>query len=448
MSRTPKKVSVIMPAYNHGPYIGEAIQSVCDQTFDDWELIIVNDGSTDSTANAIAQFDDPRIYSIFQTNNGVSAARNAGIEVSAGEYLAFLDADDLLHQRNLEIQATRLDQNPEIGVTYVSRIEMDQDRKPLRFHRPPLRLTLKDLVLGFPICPSDFMIRREWIDRAGVFNRSYTINEDRDFFLRLALSGCLFTGTDQFLSFHRFYSGRTFQDLPEKLNQMLQVLHSAFTDPCCPPEITDLHDLAHRNIYVEWAYQASVTNETDLALQYFRQALHHDQTMETNPDELFQRLVEASTRDGGEHETRLRMAYSQLPLELKKSQEHCEWALAYGYLHQGLRDFMWDRIEQGEMHCNKAIDLKLQLDERTVRMLRFQLLAYRAGIKPEKMRKALRNFFPYLVQIGGRKGALALCGSYFSNRYTRFLKRFFSVFQFIPRMFFTEIPLAQKSRNK
>jgi hypothetical protein len=109
---------------------------------------------------------------------------------------------------------------------------------------------------------------------------------------------------------------------------------------------------------------------------------------------------------------------------------------------------MWDRIEQGEMHCNKAIDLKLQLDERTVRMLRFQLLAYRAGIKPEKMRKALRNFFPYLVQIGGRKGALALCGSYFSNRYTRFLKRFFSVFQFIPRMFFTEIPLAQKSRNK
>ncbi len=417
---TLPKVSVIMPAYNHGRYIGEAIQSVLNQTYADWELMIVNDGSTDSTADAVARFDDRRIHYIFQTNKGVSEARNVAIGASSGEYLAFLDADDLFHPWNLETQVAHLDRNPEIGLTYVSRTEIDQDGNPLRFHRPPLKTTLKELILGFPFCPSDFMIRRSWIERVGSFNRCYVINEDRDFFLRLALAGCQFAGTDRFLACHRFYGGRTFPDLPAKLNDMLRVLDTVFTDPNCPAEILSLHSLAHRNIYIEWAYQASVKNETALAKEYFREALRYDRSMEANPDELFQRLVEAATRDGGEHEERLRMTFEHLPAEAKQSPEHLHWAVAYGYLHQGLRDLMWERVEKAKENLNKAVMHGVRLDLRSLRMLRYQLLSYDAGFDTKRMHDALRKVSPFLEKIGGQKGARRFLGWYSFTRALRY----------------------------
>ncbi len=88
-------ISVVMPAYNMEAYIGESIISVLSQAFRDWELIVVNDGSTDDTAKVVRQFDDGRIRLIEQDNKGVSAARNAGLDAARGDYISFLDADDL-----------------------------------------------------------------------------------------------------------------------------------------------------------------------------------------------------------------------------------------------------------------------------------------------------------------------------------------------------------------
>lgn len=88
-------ISVIMPAYNMEAYIGESIVSVLSQTFPDLELIVINDGSTDDTSNVVRHFSDDRIRLIEQNNQGVSAARNAGLDAARGEYVSFLDADDL-----------------------------------------------------------------------------------------------------------------------------------------------------------------------------------------------------------------------------------------------------------------------------------------------------------------------------------------------------------------
>ncbi|NIW46854.1 MAG: glycosyltransferase, partial [Gammaproteobacteria bacterium] len=88
-------VSVIIPAYNQGHYLGECVQSVLDQTYPDFEIIIVNDGSTDNTQRVAKSFSDPRIKYIYQENRGLSGARNTGIRNAIGTYVTYLDSDDL-----------------------------------------------------------------------------------------------------------------------------------------------------------------------------------------------------------------------------------------------------------------------------------------------------------------------------------------------------------------
>src|SRR3972149_8504173 len=100
---TPKGSSVI-PAYNHEKYVGEAIQSVLEQTFPDFELIIINDGSTDNTESEILKFKDDRIRYYSQENRGLSATLNRGIELARGEFFNFLPSDDIFYQDKIEIQ--------------------------------------------------------------------------------------------------------------------------------------------------------------------------------------------------------------------------------------------------------------------------------------------------------------------------------------------------------
>jgi glycosyltransferase involved in cell wall biosynthesis len=104
MTQSPT-VSVIMPAYNAGGWIKEAIQSVLDQSYSDWELVIIDDGSADDTTQAVKSFSDPRIQLYSQKNQGVSAARNAGIGKSTGGWLAFLDTDDIWLKDKLKTQS-------------------------------------------------------------------------------------------------------------------------------------------------------------------------------------------------------------------------------------------------------------------------------------------------------------------------------------------------------
>ena len=109
-------VSAIIPTYNFGRFLGEAIQSVLDQTFTDFELIVVDDGSTDDTREVVGSFNDSRIRYIYQENRGLPAARNTGIKASRGEYIAFLDSDDIWLTQNLELKVKSLDSHPDAGL--------------------------------------------------------------------------------------------------------------------------------------------------------------------------------------------------------------------------------------------------------------------------------------------------------------------------------------------
>src|SRR5688572_26287098 len=99
--KAPARISVVIPCYNHGKYLGRAIQSVLDQHYDDIEIIVVDDGSVDETKSETAKFSNVKY--IYQQNQGLSAARNTGIAASTGNYLVFLDADDWLAENAFNI---------------------------------------------------------------------------------------------------------------------------------------------------------------------------------------------------------------------------------------------------------------------------------------------------------------------------------------------------------
>jgi len=124
---TPGLVSVMMPAYNAERYIGQAIESVLAQRYSHWELIVVNDGSSDGTAGIVAGYKDPRIRVFHQKNQGESAARNRSLDEMRGQFVAFLDADDVFYPHHLELTVGHLQEHPQWDAVYTDGYHCDEE---------------------------------------------------------------------------------------------------------------------------------------------------------------------------------------------------------------------------------------------------------------------------------------------------------------------------------
>jgi glycosyltransferase involved in cell wall biosynthesis len=191
------KVSVVIPTYNRTHFIIEAIQSVLDQTFQDFEIVVVDDGSTDNTKDVVDSFQDPRIKYIYQENRGVAAARNTGISASIGEYIAFLDSDDVLLKNALEKKVQVLDRYPEVAFSYGKANVMDENGHLLRLSKKKqeyfcvrkgseqIRKFL--IIYGNCIGGSGAMVRRRCLYEVGLFDSTFRHgSEDFDLWVRLA----------------------------------------------------------------------------------------------------------------------------------------------------------------------------------------------------------------------------------------------------------------------
>ncbi len=128
------KVTVLMPAYNTEKYIAAAIRSVLNQTFKDFELLIINDGSTDSSADIIQSFHDPRIVVVEQVNAGIAVALNTGIQLARGEFIARFDADDICYPHRLESQFNFLKKNPDYILIGSDADYIDEEGQYLFYH--------------------------------------------------------------------------------------------------------------------------------------------------------------------------------------------------------------------------------------------------------------------------------------------------------------------------
>ncbi len=183
-------VSVVIPAYNAGAFIDQSVGSALAQSAGDLEVIVVNDGSTDDTADHFRTWNDPRLRVITQANLGLASALNAGIQASRGTYIAFLDADDLWLPSKLERHIQVHQERPDIDVTFSWVDAIDICGKPLSIPCPRWRgaVSMPQLLADYMIrTMSAVVIRREAAERAGGLDSSLVRCVDLEFFLRAAL---------------------------------------------------------------------------------------------------------------------------------------------------------------------------------------------------------------------------------------------------------------------
>ena len=183
-------VSVIIPLYNSAKYIKETIESALNQKYSEIEVIIIDDGSTDRSAEIVKGLNDRRIIYIYQQNKGVSLARNKGILASRGKYIALLDHDDLWLPEKLEKQIPILDGNPEIGLVYSDSYKINPEGgilgKLFEEVKPCRGNVFPELFLGNFIPCLTAVVRKTVLDKVGVFNHHFSIAEEYDLFLRIA----------------------------------------------------------------------------------------------------------------------------------------------------------------------------------------------------------------------------------------------------------------------
>ena len=184
-------VSIIMPAYNSEKYISSAIESVLNQTYTNFELIVVNDGSTDNTIDILKKYSD-RIICISQRNKGAAFARNNGILAARGEYISFLDSDDIWPNDTLKLQYEYLRTHPDVGLVY-GEMELfdqtgtlDKNWAITRGRGRPEGYIFQNLILDCLFGLSTVMVRRNVLNNVGLFEESLPLGEDYELWLRIA----------------------------------------------------------------------------------------------------------------------------------------------------------------------------------------------------------------------------------------------------------------------
>ena len=182
-------VSVLIPSYNMAHYLPQAVQSALAQSYANLEIQIIDDGSTDATPQIVRQWDDhPRVRVHRQSNGGLSHARNQGVALSGGPFIAFLDADDVWAPEKLSLQMRLFQGRPELGVVYSGYERMDDEGHPLptgptHMHRGWVSGPL--LIENF-VPASSAVVRRECFERHGGFDVALRTGEDYEMWLRLS----------------------------------------------------------------------------------------------------------------------------------------------------------------------------------------------------------------------------------------------------------------------
>jgi glycosyltransferase involved in cell wall biosynthesis len=224
-------VSVIIPSYNAGQYIKEAIDSALDQTYKGIEILVIDDSSTDNTKEILAPYIGAgKIIYISQKNAGPSMARNNGIAHSRGKYIAFLDSDDIFLPKKIEHQVAYLETHPECDASYCDLYHF-WDMEPDKLFKLDYRYysgadVLPNLIKRCFIAPLALMIRKDAIDRFGAFNTSFRRSEDLEFFVRLASHGANFVFLDEVLAklrLRREGNQQSFKSQPEMKRTILAV---------------------------------------------------------------------------------------------------------------------------------------------------------------------------------------------------------------------------------
>lgn len=204
-------VTVLMAVRNGLPYVTEAVESVLGQTFRDFELVIVEDASTDGTLERLRAFTDPRIRLVCNdSHQGQTRSLNRGLEIAKGRYVARIDADDICLPERLETQVRFLNENPDIALAASRWIGLSPSGKPLGTRGNALSddgSFLGRLLRGdCPLYHTTVMFRKEAVEQVGGYDAAFKIGQDYDLWARMAVRGSRAVVLDTPLVFYRFHS--------------------------------------------------------------------------------------------------------------------------------------------------------------------------------------------------------------------------------------------------
>jgi glycosyltransferase involved in cell wall biosynthesis len=242
------KVSVVIPTYNSVRFVTEAIDSVLAQTFQDLEILVVDDGSKDETREVLAKKYGDSIRYLYKENGGVSKARNYGIEQASGKYIAFLDADDLWMPEKLEKQVALLESNQETGLSYTGAIKVDE-KLELKGYIPAQKYddACEGLLLNMNILVlSSSIVRKDIILQTNGFDSQFSTCADKEYWLRLSLL-TKFAPVEDFLVKYRDVANSMSSNPDLSKKDTLGVLDKFFSLPNLPNKYKKLKNKAISN---------------------------------------------------------------------------------------------------------------------------------------------------------------------------------------------------------
>ena len=262
-------ISVVIPVYNGSKYIQLAIDSVLEQTYSNYEIIVVDDGSTDDTRQKLQLYQD-RVRYVYQNNRGSAAARNVGISLSKGELIAFLDADDFWAMpEKLAKQVAYFNNNPSLGCINTGWKIVDSAGKHLKTVQPWYKAPKLDLETWLKkkcVRTSAMVFRREWLERVGGFDEQLRQSQDVDLILRLSLAGCQTVWLKEATVCYRQHKENTTKNSLKQAKYVQAVLDKFFARDDLPESISiqESQIRYHTLVWVAW-YQYRADNLDEMA---------------------------------------------------------------------------------------------------------------------------------------------------------------------------------------
>jgi len=294
------KVSIVIPAYNAEKYIQQTVDSVLTQTYPNFEIIVVNDGSTDSTAQILAEYGN-KIHYIYQQNKGLSGARNTGFLATRGEYLLFLDSDDLILPDKLDLQVSFLTANPQFALVYSAWQYINKDASCILGEiRPHKQGHLLKELLNHTFYISTIgtvLIRRECLEKVGLFDTSLKRNEDFDLWLRLSRAGYAFGYIDLPLLQYRIHQDSLSTKVATALQFNFKVLDKFFSDPNLPVDTKRLKPEAYKVLHLEGAARYYRRGQVDAGSKHLRQAFGSPSSLQQIDEDRFLEWLAAAALD-------------------------------------------------------------------------------------------------------------------------------------------------------
>ncbi|WP_019509004.1 glycosyltransferase [Pleurocapsa sp. PCC 7319] len=271
-------VGVIIPTYNCDRYIEQAIESVLQQEGCTYEIIVIDDGSTDSTEKILAPYTErysDRFRYIRQKNQGVAAARNHGIAVARADLIAFLDADDYFLPGKLARQAEILTKRPDLGIVHSGWQRVDMQGNKLLdvcpWEQIP-ELDLENWLRWKPVLPSAMMFRREWLQYVGGFDKRFPPAEDTDLVLKLALHGCKTTWLRQITVGYRQHGESAMHKGLPQARSLCAVTDNFFAQPNLPGNVRLMEQSVRYGTLVWIAWYLHHTGHHQETTEYLQQA--------------------------------------------------------------------------------------------------------------------------------------------------------------------------------